>query len=64
MITVVARRRTVSWAGTLPPVESVVERTDRFYLPLPEPTPPPQCVGTYRNDLPTLLRVLDGLEAL
>lgn len=64
MITVSASGRTLSWTGTLPPVESDVERTDRLYLPSPEPAPPPQRLATYRNDLPTLLRVLDGLAAL
>lgn len=64
MITVSARRRTLSWTGTLPPVESVVERTDRLYPPPPKPAPPPQRVGAYSNDLPTLLRVLDALTAL
>lgn len=64
MITVSARRRTLSWMGTLPPVESAAERTDRLNLSLLDPSPPPQRAGAYRNDLPTLVRVLDGLTAL
>ena len=40
MITVSARRRILSWTGTLPPVESVVERTDRLDLPTLHPSLP------------------------
>lgn len=64
MITASAHRRTLSWTGALTPVKSVVERTEPLHLPLLDPGPPPQGVGTYRNDLPTLLRVLDGLASI
>lgn len=63
MTAVSAPRRTLSWTGTLPPDESVIERTDRQALTSPD-APPPRSVGSYRNDRPTLLRVLEGLTAL
>ena len=64
MIPAVATTRTLSWSGTLPPVESVIERTDRLDLPSLEPPPPPQRVGGWRNDLATMQKLLDGLVAL
>jgi hypothetical protein len=63
-VTAVAiRSRTVSWTGTLPPVESVAEHTERFLLPRLEPPPPRQPAG-WRNDLATMRKLLDGLVAL